>query len=190
MTRAFIIGNGKSRSNFDLNLLKEYGTIFGCNALYRDFDPDYLVAIDSKMKQEIVDSNYNRDKVIFPIDDECWEPAEYNKSRPRSNAGMNAILEAIKKGHTEIVCLGFDFLLHDNMASISNIYDGTSSYEENVRCSLSDSRNRMGYLGYVIEKNTDINFTFVYNSTDIVYKPALNNFSLVHYNNLINNLKR
>ena len=48
----------------------------------------------------------------------------------------------------------------------------------------------MGYLGYVIEKNTDINFTFVYNSTDIVYKPALNNFSLVHYNNLINNLKR
>lgn len=190
MTRAFIIGNGKSRSNFDLNLLKEYGTIFGCNALYRDFDPDYLVAIDSKMKQEIVDSNYNRDKVIFPIDDECWEPAEYNKNRPRSNAGMNAILESIKKGHTEIVCLGFDFLLHDNMASISNMYDGTSSYEENVRCSLSDSRNRMGYLGYVIEKNTDINFTFVYNSTDIVYKPALNNFSLVHYNNLINNLKR
>lgn len=190
MSRAFIIGNGKSRSNFDLNLLKGNGTIFGCNALYRDFDPDYLVAIDSKMKKEIVDSNYNRDKVLFPIEDECWEPKEYNKHRPRSNAGMNAILEAIKKDFTDIVCFGFDFLLHDDMGSISNIYDGTSSYEVNVRCSLSDSRKRMGYLGYVLEKNTNINFTFVYNSTDLVYKPALNNFCLMHYNNFIKTLKR
>ena len=38
MGKAFIIGNGKSRIGFDLLLLKHNGTVFGCNALYRDFD--------------------------------------------------------------------------------------------------------------------------------------------------------
>ena len=38
---AYIIGNGPSRKGFDLNLLKTSGQIYGCNALYRDFVPDY-----------------------------------------------------------------------------------------------------------------------------------------------------
>jgi hypothetical protein len=49
----FLIGNGKSRENFDLERLREKGTIIGCNALYRDFTPDILVAIDTKMLNEL-----------------------------------------------------------------------------------------------------------------------------------------
>ena len=44
---AFIIGNGKSRENFDLEQLRPHGHIYGCNALYRNFAPDYLIAIDA-----------------------------------------------------------------------------------------------------------------------------------------------
>lgn len=49
----FLIGNGKSRSTFDLERLRGVGTIMGCNALHRDFFPDILVAIDSKMLNEL-----------------------------------------------------------------------------------------------------------------------------------------
>ena len=55
---AFLIGNGISRKNFDLNRLVPYGTIIGCNALYREFTPDILVAVDSSMMNEIVSSGY------------------------------------------------------------------------------------------------------------------------------------
>ena len=56
-TTAFIIGNGTSRKSIDLHQLKKNSPpgskIYGCNALYREFEPDYLVAVDSKMIAEI-----------------------------------------------------------------------------------------------------------------------------------------
>ena len=195
MGKAFIIGNGKSRIGFDLMLLKHNGTVFGCNALYRDFDisnyalPHYLVAIDPKMQEEIDMSDFPRPRIIFPPEEECWEPKEYNPNRPRSNAGMNAVLESIKRNFTELYCIGFDFLLQDDIGSVSNIYDGTNAYERDVRCSLRDSRARMGYLGYIIEKNNNINFNFIYRRDDRVYKPKLNNFNLMHYDEFVKTLK-
>ena len=53
MTTAFIIGNGKSRQHLDLNKLRPHGKIYACNAVYRTFEPDYLVAVDTKMVSEI-----------------------------------------------------------------------------------------------------------------------------------------
>ena len=44
---AYCIGNGPSRKDFDLNKLKATGQTYGCNALYRDFIPDYIFSIDS-----------------------------------------------------------------------------------------------------------------------------------------------
>jgi hypothetical protein len=55
----FLIGNGSSRKDFDLNLLEGKGTIIGCNAIYRDFSPDILVCQDSKMARELKDNNYS-----------------------------------------------------------------------------------------------------------------------------------
>jgi hypothetical protein len=49
----FIVGNGNSRKNFDLNLLKEKGTIIGCNAIYRDFSPDILTLVNYRMIKEV-----------------------------------------------------------------------------------------------------------------------------------------
>jgi hypothetical protein len=60
---AFLIGNGLSRKNVNLNLLRNKGTIVGCNALYRDFVPNVLIAVDQKMialigKTEYPNNNY------------------------------------------------------------------------------------------------------------------------------------
>ena len=54
----FIIGNGESRKDFDLESLRGKGKIYGCNALYRDFTPDVLFATDQDIILEIIQENY------------------------------------------------------------------------------------------------------------------------------------
>jgi hypothetical protein len=51
---AYCIGNGPSRKDFDLNKLKSTGQTYGCNALYRDFIPDYIFSIDSPITLTMV----------------------------------------------------------------------------------------------------------------------------------------
>ena len=51
---AYCIGNGPSRKNFDLNKLKGTGQTYGCNALYRDFMPDFIFSVDTKMSMQMV----------------------------------------------------------------------------------------------------------------------------------------
>ena len=51
---AYCIGNGPSRKDFDLNKLKATGQTYGCNALYRDFIPDYIFSIDSPITLTMV----------------------------------------------------------------------------------------------------------------------------------------
>ena len=53
MKRVFCIGNGESRKGFDLETLRKHGTIYGCNALYRDFMPDVLTSVDHGIMHEV-----------------------------------------------------------------------------------------------------------------------------------------
>ena len=57
-TRVFCIGNGESRQSIDLLKLRPHGKIYGCNALYRDFTPDVLTAVDHGIMHEIYHSCY------------------------------------------------------------------------------------------------------------------------------------
>lgn len=54
----FVIGNGESRQDVDLNEIKSKGKVFGCNAIYRDFSPDVLVCVDNKIIFEVIKSGY------------------------------------------------------------------------------------------------------------------------------------
>jgi hypothetical protein len=166
MNTAFIIGNGTSRKGFDLTKLKPYGTIYGCNALYRDFPdhsiPDFLVAIDDGIITEIEASDFPSKRFIAPPIDERWEPAECNIGRPRSNAGMNAMREAIKAGYDQLICLGFDFLMTGDNQFLSNVYDGTSNYGPDTRASAGDNPGRVNYLQWLVRKYPEIDFIFIY----------------------------
>lgn len=58
MDTAFIIGNGESRLMYPIKQLKGQGTIYGCNAIYRDY-PDlceHIVASDTAMHHELVEA--------------------------------------------------------------------------------------------------------------------------------------
>ena len=53
---AYIIGNGQSRTGLDLNVLD--GDVWGCNALFRDYTPDYLTIVDVSIMGECCESRY------------------------------------------------------------------------------------------------------------------------------------
>jgi hypothetical protein len=46
MNIGFVIGNGTSRERFDLHQLDGKGLTIGCNLLYKDYNPDYITAVD------------------------------------------------------------------------------------------------------------------------------------------------
>tara|TARA_R110002153_G_scaffold114672_2_gene257567 strand:+ start:1175 stop:2014 length:840 start_codon:yes stop_codon:yes gene_type:complete len=58
MNIVFCIGNGESRKDIDLSQFRPHGKIYGCNALYRDFTPDVLTAVDHGIMHEIYQSGY------------------------------------------------------------------------------------------------------------------------------------
>lgn len=167
INNALIVGNGLSRKNIDIPSLKKYATIYGCNALYRDFPefdvPDYLIAIDQPIIDEINNSDFPKDRFIVPPYDEQFEPKECNPTRPRSNAGMNAMIEAIRHGHTNLYCIGFDFFVRDRDFSTKNIYDGTNNYGPEHRASYEDNMNRVKYFDWFAQKNPDVTFWVVFN---------------------------
>ena len=56
MKTAFIIGNGESRNIFPIEHLKGHGTIYGCNAIYRDHPwlCDHIVSVNEPMHEEVM----------------------------------------------------------------------------------------------------------------------------------------
>lgn len=127
---AYIIGNGPSRKGFDLNLLKDSGQIYGCNALYRDFRPDFLFSVDTKMTTEISESKIWQEGVI------CYAPSlEVNRSEglhlipknPHYTSGNQAIWTATVHGHKKLYLIGFDYREY-GQGKTNNIYQDTKNY--------------------------------------------------------------
>ena len=191
MSTAFIIGNGPSRLPVNLNDLVGKGKIYGCNALYRDFDKfDYLIVIDEQFKKLIEmggkEGVVEGTKLILPPDEECVEET----TGRRSNAGMNAMREAIRHGATKLFCLGFDFIIKDEVANTDNVYKNTDGYGEETHATYEDSKHRVNYLHWFMNQNKDVRFTFVvpdpieiFNiglNTDNVFGMTINNFNK-HY---------
>jgi hypothetical protein len=108
----FVIGNGKSRLGFDLNTLNNYPTI-GCNALYTEYSPTYLLAVDNVMIEEIKNSTYSGN-VYTPcslkVDKNNFY--KYNtkfRTKPYSS-GAYALDLAGSLEYKKVIMLGFDNL--------------------------------------------------------------------------------
>ena len=61
----FVLGNGESRDGYDLKQFRQWGKIYGCNALYRDFQPDGLISTDWAMMHEVYSSGYCSDNKCY-----------------------------------------------------------------------------------------------------------------------------
>ena len=119
---AYIIGNGRSREGIDLNKLN--GVTIGCNALYRDFFPTCLFAIDGRMVKEIKDSNFPAERFWA----RSGRTSQMNEIKYKgSNSGVVAFRHAVNWGFGRIVMLGID-LRSDATGSVNNIYTGSNNY--------------------------------------------------------------
>jgi len=131
---AFVLGNGTSRSDIDLNKLKNYGKVYGCNALYREFTPDYLIAVDSKMVLEIVDTNYHYKNSVWSNPNPTTNKIPgLNLMNPNLgwSSGPTALHLASTHGHDEIYILGFDYVgLGESAELVNNLYADTNNYKK------------------------------------------------------------
>jgi hypothetical protein len=129
MTQAFVLGNGISRQGVDLHQLQMLGTVYGCNALYREFTPDVLIATDRPIATHIQESGYSAQH-------------RFHTRRPMPGLGAQAVPKsyfgfssgpiatglAAQDGHTCIYLLGFDMGPTANN-TINNLYAGTEFYK-------------------------------------------------------------
>jgi hypothetical protein len=129
MTRSFVLGNGVSRRGVMLSHLRDYGPVYACNAIYREFTPDVLVATDMPISTVIQESGYSA-------------KYRFHTRKPRPNLGARTVPQkyygyssgpialslACLDHATLVYLLGFD-LGPDNEDKFNNVYAGTEFYK-------------------------------------------------------------
>tara|TARA_B100000900_G_C20346237_1_gene620340 strand:- start:140 stop:766 length:627 start_codon:yes stop_codon:yes gene_type:complete len=139
---AFVLGNGESRKGIEINDLREKGSVFACNGVYRTHRPDWLVAVDPKMMLEIAEtdyvvhnkvySNYNQqyEKHQKLLDHVTWSQPSLGWS-----SGPTALRLACEKEYKEIYILGFDYQGHSegknkNRFRFNNLFKDSRNYKK------------------------------------------------------------
>jgi hypothetical protein len=177
----FVLGNGTSRKGIDLAKLQEFGKVYGCNALYREFDPDYLVAVDVKMILEIDKHKYQmRNPNVWTNPNKSYRRIEglnYFKPSKGWSSGPTALHLSTEHNPTydKIFILGFDYKGLEQGKLINNLYAGTPNYKK-VTDSATYYGNWLKQTATVIKNNPLITFHRVI-TPDNFMPPELNKFS-------------
>jgi len=131
MKIAFVLGNGVSRRVVDLADLRLHGKVYGCNALYREFTPDVLVATDKPIAEAIQKSKYAQNNLFYTRKPIAGLGA---KSLPKVyqgfSSGPNALALASADQYNKIYLLGFD--LGGNMGFFNNLYADSDFYKKSL----------------------------------------------------------
>jgi len=131
---AYCIGNGPSRKDFDLHTLKETGQTYGCNALYRDFIPDFIFSVDTKMTMQMVEDQVGTKTVHYAPAlqvnrKESKGMIHLIPNNPHWISGNAAFWTAGVHGHRNIYLIGYDFREYGK-GEQNNIYQDTEHYGE------------------------------------------------------------
>lgn len=130
---AFILGNGRSRLAVDPTALIKEGVVYGCNAQYREFEPHYLIAVDVKMVNEIIDSGYHKTHQVWTNPNKgIKSKANINLFSPHKgwSSGPTALWFACSQGHKEVFILGFDY--QGLNGKFNNVYADTYNYKKSA----------------------------------------------------------
>lgn len=139
MNLACVIGNGPSRLNFDLDCINATMYTYGCNALYRDFMPNYLIAMDDQLVREILANKiqyktnfYTQEKHMFDhMTVDVNEKINWLKPLDkRLDSGNSALEVALNHAYDIIYMIGFDYNTDDY--KLDNVYKGTRHYAPNA----------------------------------------------------------
>lgn len=175
MDRIFVLGNGRSRLGLNLDSLKTAGKVFGCNALYRDFSPDVLVATDPGISKEIELSGYPENNVFY-----TRKPEHPNSKRIIKNSGFSsgpvAVTYAALSGALNIYLIGFDLTGINNKHN--NVYSSTSNYQD-ISSNATYYGNWINQIYSIAREFTIPNFIRVGSNNQ--YKPEKWNLPNIKY---------
>ena len=133
MSIAFVLGNGLSRQNIPLEPLRKFGTIYACNAVYREFKPDYLIAVDTKMVNEITQHRYHKEAQVwtnYQKNYERYTGLNYFEPSKGWSSGPTALDFASEHGHKTIYILGFDYQgVGPDHKRVNNLFSGSPNYK-------------------------------------------------------------
>jgi hypothetical protein len=192
MSIAFVLGNGVSRRSIDLHLLQSIAPIYGCNALYREFVPDALIATDRPISEQIQQSGYalkhrfyTRTPLAglgaYPVIEQYWG----------FSSGPLAIAHAVADQHKRIYMLGFDMgPVNDKF---NNIYADTEFYKTSNSVPTFTG-NWVNQIAQVATDYPAVEFVRVQGETtaELLQLKNINNLKhlpLLEFQNRINNKK-
>jgi len=130
MAAGFVLGNGISRRQVELDQLKLHGTVYGCNALYREFVPNVLISTDNPISTHIQQSGYSATHTHYtrkPLPDAgaLRVPQQYFGF----SSGPIAVGIAALAQHESIYLIGFDMGPTRN-GHFNNCYADTEFYKK------------------------------------------------------------
>jgi hypothetical protein len=130
---AFVLGNGNSRNKLKLENLQKYSVVYACNAIYREYDPDYLIAVDVKMINEIVSAGYHKNHQVWTNPNKGISTKSHlHFFTPHKgwSSGPTALWFASQQEYREIYIFGFDFQGIDG--KFNNVYANTFNYKRST----------------------------------------------------------
>jgi len=177
---AFVLGNGKSRLKLQLASLKSVATIYACNAIYREFEPDFLIAVDTKMINEIIKAGYHNDHQVWTNPNRSVKNINnLNLFNPHKgwSSGPTALWFASQNNHKDIYIFGFDYQGLDG--KFNNVYADTFNYKKSTDAATYHG-NWLNQTHTIIKENKKINYYRVINSNDYIPDKLINLNNLTH----------
>ena len=167
--RAVVFGNSESRKDFPTahTLQKHAGLLgaltlqsYGCNALFRDHETDFLVVTTREVAKEIAASGYCDNNIVYAQAPLTLEfPGKFYLT-PRdlyADAGATATYLACFDGHRKIYLVGcegnFDTTYNSNM------YAGTRGYDA-INADQTGANNAQSYK-QIFDIYDDVDFALV-----------------------------
>ena len=193
MSAAFVLGNGISRLSVDLSVLKQQGTIYGCNALCREFAPDVLVSTDKGIAHAIQRTGYAQQHVMYtrkPL------PGLGARAVPQAYYGFSsgpiAVGIAAMDRHLAVYLIGFDMGPAPNNR-FNNVYADTEFYKKS-NANPTFTGNWVRQIVTVTKDFPNTSFHRVVGDTtaDIAELTGIRNMRhlpMIDFLNRINNLK-
>jgi len=146
--------------------LKETGQTYGCNALYRDFIPDYIFSVDTNMSMQMIEDEVGLKAIHYAPAlqanrKESKGMIHLIPNNPNWISGNAAFWTAGVHGHKNIYLIGFDFREYGN-GELNNIYQDTDYYGER-----NDDKIFDGWLKQfrdMLKMRPYVNYTVVHDS--------------------------
>jgi hypothetical protein len=119
---AHVVGNGISRLKLNLEFLHgqsggeggphSVGQSYGCNMLFKDFNPTFLICVNQDIINKIAETDYCENNIVYTTRKNIIKhPGKFHlyPNWQILNAGPAALRLACADGHKKIYMIGMDF---------------------------------------------------------------------------------